>query len=304
MSLNAASNFYFSWKDVFVIIIAMFYIDFAVVGLLLIKFTVIGIIAAIKRNKEFFLKYCHPFEVIVCVLLAHSILLFNIFQALTTRFQQEDDKSATLIGTNVQKTRVLEGNIDKLCDLLVLETLISGIFIVHYGLKLPITYKLTLPNSQKDERKNALEKRGFLSTAKNPYVFHVVFLYNQKNVTGNSTEENIPHKLSSDFKQEKSKDFLLETPDIKHQCEECNSRKKDIVILPCHHFEQCSWCLIRESIFATDHRCPTCSQVIQLYQAIEGVLIVEQIIGSHNLKVVHEFAPKQEIGSVPATNTK
>lgn len=154
----------------------MFYIDFAIIALLLLKFIVFGIVAIAKREKKFMGKYCHPFEIVLCALLSHSILLFTICQSLALRFQKINERSPSPIGANVQQIQVLENNIDNLCDLLVLQTLFFGIFIVHYSQKAAISYRIILPTSERDERKVSLEKRGFLSTAKVPYVYYVVSL--------------------------------------------------------------------------------------------------------------------------------
>ena len=224
---------------------------------------VIGIIAAIRRDKEFVGKYCHTFEIVLCVVLSHSILLFNICQSLAFRFQKINERSPSPIGANVQQIQVLEDNIDKLLDLLLLQTLFCGIFIVHYSLNTPMTYQLSISSSVKDDRKKQLDKRGFVITNKNPYVYNVVISCQKALLSNNSTDENIHHRPSTSLKDAQSSgDHLIEPlHEVKYQCDDCNNKKKDIILLPCHHFEACSTCLFRDSQFGVDHKCPTCNTV-------------------------------------------
>lgn len=94
--------------------------------------------------------------------------------------------------------------------------------------------------------------------------------------------------------------------EIPIMCEECGANKKDVIIKPCNHFEYCFKCLIKEINFNQDQLCPTCNCVNDiLSKAVTGVLVIEQIIGSVNLKVLQEFLMKQdEVAAAPESIDK
>lgn len=173
MSLNSDAML-FSWKDVFAIIIALLFIDFTIIGAIILKLIVVSIYTAIKRDREIFYRYCYLFELFLVLTFAHSIPLFNIIQGLILKFQKLNRKAPSPIGANVEHVKFIEANLGAMIDQLLVFTLFVGSFLVHYSRNYPISYTYILPNSEKDERKAKLERKGFVLSLKSPYVFQSV----------------------------------------------------------------------------------------------------------------------------------
>lgn len=77
-----------------------------------------------------------------------------------------------------------------------------------------------------------------------------------------STDEKVGVKPNFGVRQgPSSRDLLIEPVEVKYQCEDCFTNKKDLVLLPCNHFEFCSSCIFRDSQFGVNHLCLTCNTV-------------------------------------------
>ena len=173
VSLNSAS-FLFSWKDVFVIIVAMLFIDFAIMIVIAFKFIVVSIWALIKKDRQIITKYCYLFELFLLLTFIPSIGILNIVQALIVKFQKLNKKTPSPVGANVQIVQFFEANLGALIDHLLMLTLFIGSFVVHFSRHYPITYKSILPVKVKDERKCQLESRGLIMALKPQYIFSSV----------------------------------------------------------------------------------------------------------------------------------
>lgn len=186
-SINSSQKV-LNWKDVFVILQAMFICDFCIISLIVIKNIVLGIVAAIKRDLQIWNRYFFTFEIFMLLVLSFSILLYVITDNLGSTFQELSNTNTVLVPSsngqvgqtvqttvlNLQALNILSQNMLKAMDILILQILIFGMFIVHFSPPYQISCNPSHILHLKDKRKTELERHGFLLTTKKPYVFRTV----------------------------------------------------------------------------------------------------------------------------------
>ncbi len=292
--MNSVSGM-LKWHDTFLILYCMFICDFIILSFLLAKAAVIGLWSICRRDGEIFTRYCSYYEVFLALVTSYSVPMYFLFEAFSERLSMSNKPIKTGLDTKVLDFLGTNSNIDKILNLLLLHIIIGGIIIVHFSPRHSISIEhLKILMKRKDNRKAILEKKGFLFCPKEQFIFSFQHTASEAKNTPRLSSGEERHLLSHRPDQEplEGRNELLASKQSVI-CSDCSSSKCDLIMKPCLHFELCSDCYGGK--YPNNQACPVCKQVPSAHQSVASVLVVEQVIGSTNFKVLQEYIPKSTL---------
>lgn len=234
MCLNIHGK-YLKWRDTFIILYALFVIDFCIIAFIVLKFIVFGTVALIKRSWPLFTKYCYHFEIFMVLTASFSILMLTVAIKWAGDLDHGTPQSEIGVDTIIKTVEAINFEINNELYMLTVQTVLLGTVIVHFSRWYPIKYQDMYKLRKSDPRQQILEKKGFIKKTKEAYVYRLKH--------GEALDIQKANKHNDDSADSDTLVGLLDK-NMRHDylCSRCKTRKSNLIIEPCLHFDMCLTC--------------------------------------------------------------
>lgn len=169
---------YFKWADIFVVLYAMFIVDFAINFLLFLKYTVLGCLTIFPKYRGLARSYMQAADIFLFLVSINSPLLFLACERLARSIENHRERSALGLDITIVGIDSIQANLQKIADLFLLQIVIVGIITVHLSQTYRVTFSSShhrkTPTMHRDHRISLLESCGLIRVDKAPFIFVLV----------------------------------------------------------------------------------------------------------------------------------
>ena len=240
----------------------MFACDFLILTFLISKIVVLAVVSLFKRNIDLIKRYCHRFELFLGIVSIFSIPLFVLCETISFQLNKKEDNVEDQRSHNFPNFFYSDSSIDKVVHLLIVMSIVLGIFLVHFSPKYPLNYynDENTFNKCKNCRREKLENKGYVLLSNEPFIFMHKFAAPSRPIVTQpaclNDEDGLP-VLSRPVLNELDGESC--NPNLT-LCADCCLSKRDLIMKPCLHFELCVDCF--SSKYKVLNVCPICKEVV------------------------------------------
>lgn len=157
----------------------MFIVDFVIIGFSILKASVLAIYCSTKKNWQLFFRLCQPFEIFLCIMLSHSIIGYivchNISSILNSREELVSTDLSRPITPDLGKIAIIKTTFERGLNFALVQMILCGPLVIHFSPHYELSCQpLPIQSHKQNTRRILLEKKGFLLSAKLPYIIEKV----------------------------------------------------------------------------------------------------------------------------------